>query len=205
MPDISQPFSFDTYKAFSYDSSLYPSDNPDDADVTNPKSIPCQYYTNENIETHEPNISNCNLSLFHQNIQSLNKHSNDLVNYLSSLKHHFDIYGFSETWFNCDTDANIIDLGEYSSESCVRKDRRGGGVTLFIKSSLNYINRHDLVFNCIDCDSLFVEITLNSSKVIIGIVYKPEYVVFNDFHAQLGAVLNKISSEKKLRLKSPIM
>lgn len=195
--DTFKPFSFDTFKPFSFDSSLHPAENPDDADVSNPKVIPCQYYTNENIDKHDPNINNCNLSLFHLNTQSLNKKANDLVNYLSSIHNHFDIYGFSETWFTSDIDANIIDLGDYSSENCNREGRRGGGVSLFIKSDLNYVNRPDLVIDCIDCDSLFVEISHNSTKIIIGIVYKPEYVVFNDFFTQLGAVLNTISSEKK--------
>lgn len=195
--DILKPFSFDTFKPFSFDCSLHPSDNPDDANVTSPKTIPCQYYTNENIESHEPNINKCNMSLFHSNIRSLNKHYDDIANYLSSLQHHFDIYGFSETWFTSDNDANIVDIGDYSIENCNRKDRRGGGVSLFIKSDLNYVNRPDLIINCIDCDSLFVEISHNSTKTIIGIVYKPDYVVFNDFLTQLGAVLNTISSEKK--------
>jgi hypothetical protein len=119
------------------------------------------------------------------------------VNYLSSLHHHFDIYGFTETWFNSDDDADIVDIGDYSTEHCIREDRKGGGVSLFIKSDLNYINRPDLFINCTDCDSLFIEISHNSTKTIIGIVYKPEYVIFSDFLTQLGIVLNTISNEKK--------
>ena len=200
MSDISSIFdniSDYIFKPFVYDCSLHPSDNPVDLDDISSKRIPCQYYTIEDIHTHDNTTNNCNLSLFHQNIRSLNKHSSEIENYLSSLNQHFDVYGFSETWFRSEDDASLVDFDDYSVENCIREDRRGGGVSLFIKSELNYTNRPDLSINCLDCDSLFIETTQNSIKTIIGIVYKPEYVVFNDFIDQLNSVLNTISSEKK--------
>ena len=186
------------FKPFAFDGSLHPSDNAlGDIDITRPKHTTCQYYTNENIHTHNPPINNCGLSLFHHNIRSLNKHSNDIVNYFSSLHNHFDIYGFSETWFQSQDDVATVDIQGYSAENCIRHGRTGGGVSLFIKPDLNYRSRNDLSIDCADCDSLFIEVSLNSSKTIIGVVYKPEYVDYNEFLLHLGNTLNIISNEKK--------
>ena len=185
------------FKPFKFDSSLNPSDDAFDDDITTCNDIPCRYYTNDNIHTHEPNISNSNLSLIHFNSRSLNKNSNNIINFLSTLHHHFDIYGFSETWFTHDYDAPLVDIGDFVTENCIRQDRRGGGVSLYINSHLNYSNRPDLSINCSDCDSLFIETSLNSTNTIIGIIYKPEYVNYNDFLVQLNNTLDTISNEKK--------
>ena len=194
---MSDFYSQHRFKPFIFDSSLNPSHSPDNTDITKPDDILCRYYTLENLHTHEPNVSKCNLSLFHSNTRSLNKRSNDVVNYTSSFHHHFDIYGFSETWFMSDDDADLIDIDNFSVENCIRYGRQGGGVSLFINSDLNYINRPDLSLDCTDCDSLFIEVSNNSSNFIVGIVYKPEYVIYNDFSQQLNRTLHAISSEKK--------
>ena len=184
-----------TFKPFLFDSSLHPSRQADNDDITKPDDVSCRYYTAEDIQSHRYNT--CNLSLFHLNAWSLNKKANHLIDYLACLPHHFDIYRISETWFNSEDESSLIDLENYSVENCIRYDRRGGGVSLFVKSDLSYINRPDLTLDCADCDSLFIEISIDSSKFIVGIIYKPDYVVFSDFHQQLTKTLNTISSEKK--------
>ena len=182
---MSDPPSTLKFQPFTFDSSLHPFDDfPDDTDITNTKDITCRYYTTENISTHEPSLNTCNLSLFHANTRSLNKNSNEIVNYLSTLQHHFSIYGFSETWFRSDDDADLIDIENYAIENCVRHGRRGGGVSLFINSNLNYRLRPDLSLDCADCDSIFIEVSIHSLKTIIGIIYKPEYVIHTDFITQ---------------------
>lgn len=198
MPNLPDFISNLTFKPFAFDSNLDPfDDSSDDTSVTNSNIIPCQYYSIDNINTHFRDIGKCNLSLFHHNARSLNKHNNDILNYFSSLDHHFDIYGFSETWFGSDDDASLVDIGDYSVENCIREGRTGGGVTLFINNTINYRIRHDLSLDCQHCDSLFIETSNNSITTIIGIVYKPEYVVFADFISQLTNVLSTISNEKK--------
>jgi len=195
LPDISPNLIF---KPFSFDSKLHPCDNStDDADVTKSQNIPCQYYNIDNINSHHPDIGNCNLSIFHHNARSLNKNSNNILNYLSILDHHFDIYGFSETWFNSNDDASTIDIGDFSVENCNRDGQRGGGVSLFINNNLNYHTRPDLSLDCLHCDSLFIETSIDSTTTIIGIVYKPDYVIFADFLMEINKCLNIISNEKK--------
>ena len=119
-----------TFKPFSYNSTLYPSSSADNDDITRPDDVSCQYYTAENIHTHKPSISSSSLSLFHLNAGSLNKKANDLADYIASLPNHFDIYGISETWFKSNDDASLIDFPGYSVENIIRQNRNGGGVSL---------------------------------------------------------------------------
>ena len=69
------------------------------------------------------------------------------------------------------------------------------GGTIFINSKHNFIQRPDLVINVTDCDSVFVEIP--DRKIIIGLVYKPEYVVYEHFITQLEKTLSAITKERK--------
>ena len=66
----------------------------------------CSYFDSDTLNQHIEN-TNCNLSLYHFNARSLNKHANDATNHLATLNCHFDIYGFTETWFR-DNDILIL-------------------------------------------------------------------------------------------------
>ena len=149
-----------------------------DCNIDNNLTNECAYYDNENFNSNHP--INSVLSLIHLNCRSLNKNGTNITNYLSSLGHNFDVYGFTESWFRSGDDANLVDLNGYVVENSIRLGRRGGGSSLFIKSSLQYINRHDLGLNCSDCDSVFIEIVRDKlPNVIVGAIYKPETVIFD--------------------------
>lgn len=198
MSDLSTCMPSDArFDPFPFDSTLYSHSNSNDVITSNISYNTintCNYYSGEHMNTID--LSNSDLSILHLNACSLNKHSNNITNYLSILNHHFDVYAFSESWFQYDSDANLIDLDGYSSVNCVRQDRRGGGTSLFIKSDFNYRIRTDLTINCANCDSVFIEISTKAKSIVIGVVYKPEYVVYDDFYFQLSQTLTKISDEK---------
>ena len=46
--------------------------------------------------------------MFHLNTRSLGKKVSGVVDYCSVIDHDFDIYAFTETWFNADDDSNSI-------------------------------------------------------------------------------------------------
>lgn len=197
MSDLSDFMSNFRFDPSFHDSTLNShSPTTDDAcNIDNCLIYDCGYFDSANINSAD--CSNCELSLFHLNIRSLNKHANDVTNYVSTLDHHFDVYGFTETWFRSDADANLIDLDGYTVENCNRHDRAGGGASLFIDSKLQYQNRSDLKLDCIDCDSVFVEFRNQLENIVVGIIYKPEYVNFERFLSQLDIVVNTICKEKK--------
>ena len=88
--------------------------------------------------------TNCNLLLYHFNARSLNKHANDVINRLATLNCHFNIYGFTESWFRDNYDSNLVNFEGYSAVDCNRKGRSGGGATLFIDNDIEYTIREDL-------------------------------------------------------------
>ena len=72
-----------------------------DCNIDNVMTCDCSYFDSDTLNQHIEN-TNCNLSLYHFNARSLNKHANDITNHLATLNFHFNIYGFggfTETWF----------------------------------------------------------------------------------------------------------
>ena len=127
--------------------------------------------------------------------RSLSKKATKVVDYISILNHDFDVIGFTETWFNNIEESNLIDLDNYDKIDCIRDDRTGGGATIFINSKHNFIQRLDLKLNVTDCDSTFIEIP--DRKIIIGLIYKSDYVVYDHYITQLEKTLCTITKERK--------
>ena len=50
---------------------------------------------------------------------------------------------------------------------------------MFIGSKHNLIQRTDLNIKATDCDSVFIEI--RDKNIIVGFVYKPDHVNYEDF------------------------
>ena len=153
----------------------------------------CKYYNINSVN--EGVLERSDFSLFHLNTRSLNKKGSNVVDYISSINHNFDIYAFTETWFRNDYDSNLIDIENYSVIDCIRYGRVGGGTTLFIRPEHQFIRRPDLKINAQDCDSLFIEIP--EKRIIVGTIYKPEYVNFDDFISQLERILGIANNENK--------
>ena len=151
----------------------------------------------------EPDIekTTCNLSLYHFNARSLNKHANDITIHLATLKCHFNIYGFTETWFRDNNDSNLVDFEGYSAVNCNRKGRSGGGATLFIDNDIEFTIREDLSIKCDDCDSIFIKFNRKeralTRKIIIGVIYRPDYVGLDTFYSDLARVFDVVNNEHK--------
>ena len=141
-----------------FDSTLNAHSNETDTDcnIDNVMTCDCSYFDSDTLNQHIEKTT-CNLSLYHFNARSLNKHANDVTNHLATLKCHFNIYGFTETWFRDNNDSNLVDFEGYSAVNCNRKGRSGGGATLFIDNDIEFTIREDLSIKCDDCDSIFIE------------------------------------------------
>ena len=91
---------------------------------------------------------------------------------LSSLRVSFDIIGISETWILEPND--LIQIEDYKFICNGRKNRKGGGVGLYIKDDKNYKVRKDLSIHNEDImESLFIEIINDKNKnIIVGAIYR---------------------------------
>ena len=111
-----------------------------DLNYINHTNKKCSYYTiNEfNKDYFNYNKRKNNVSLFHTNIRSSSHNKiNDLKCYLSTLNIDFSIIGLSENWGKQDT-IDLRNLPGYIHHHYIRSDKRGGGVSLYVKNGIQY-------------------------------------------------------------------
>ena len=178
--------------------------DPDTNFVNELNITDCKYYNEESfqdmiVDKYDP--AHC-LSLMHLNVRSIPRHFDDVMNYLDNINHSFDLLGISETWHNSAT----VDLYNIPGYQCVHKyrdDRRGGGVTLYIKDGLNFKIRHDLSDLGLNTDTVFIDIKGphvegSNNHSIIGLIYRPPNTDLNSFNNSIAVLLSKINSERKV-------
>ena len=107
----------------------------------------CDYYLEDmfNSKLSKMNIQSNNFSMLGTNIRSMPKNLSKLKCYLETLDHKFTIHGFTESWISDHSDG-LYGMQGYKVEHNYRKDRRGGGVSLFISDEVEYQLRDDLTF-----------------------------------------------------------
>ena len=138
------------------------------------------------------------LTLFHMNIRSLSKNWNELLSCLHLAAHRFTIIALTETWLTANN-LEMYPMSGYQSLSAARPEKRGGGVSIYIRSDLHLKHRADLDVMSADVECIFSEVTLPSGAVfLIGVVYRPPNSNADAFLAWFGNVLMQIESEKKV-------
>ena len=116
---------------------------------------------------------------------------------LQSIDHKFDVYAFSETWFE-ENVPSLFSISDYRFLHKSRKNRRGGGVCLYLQPDLQFKERPDLQFSNDSTDTLFVELENQSGKnIIVGVIYKAPNSNSDVFIADLLDSLQKITTENK--------
>ncbi len=86
----------------------------------------------------------------------------------------FDYIGVSEA-YNCELDQQLSLPGYHEIITRSRTDGGRGGVTLFIKQSIQYKIREDLsIIDAHVFESLLIEVkSQNTKSLIIGVIYRP--------------------------------
>ena len=85
----------------------------------------------------------------------------------------YHIIGVTESWLDTSNVDFIAEfkLPGYTTFSCERKNRIGGGVILYIRSTLHPVSvKTETITNV---DTVFIKIKNKSTKVIIGLIYRP--------------------------------
>ena len=197
---------FHPFEQDDQDDELYLSDCDPDKNYFNilsHKISSCNYYLessfNEKIKDSNQNPKM--FSLLHINIRSLKSNLHQLTSYLEVLKHIFTVLAVTETWLT-EENNDLYQINEYNHIEYHRKDRIGGGVALFIKENIDFLNREKLSIFDNDLESIFIEIDkdqLNTKQnVIIGSVYRPPGAEIKTFHEKLKLILEVVTRENKL-------
>ena len=121
-------------------------------------------------------------SILHINARSFSKNFDHINEFLCSLNHTFPVICMSETWYNVD-ESNLVDIENYVLHHIPRRDRRSGGVAIYIHNSVSYRLRNDLnlISRTNDMDemdhseSLFIEILSSDKKNTVGNIYSSSF------------------------------
>uniref|UniRef100_A0A6Q2ZN45 Reverse transcriptase domain-containing protein n=1 Tax=Esox lucius TaxID=8010 RepID=A0A6Q2ZN45_ESOLU len=109
---------------------------------------------------------------------------------------HFDVIACSETWLNEFSNADLLNLDGYNLHIKNRPNRIGGGVCLYIKSTLK-VKKIDFFLEDDYCESLFIEINNHDKTFIVGVLYRPPDSALNTFFSKLEDLLHKLINQKK--------
>ena len=157
-----------------------------------------------NINSHYVNIKEFNniinsntLEIVHLNIASLNKHIDELHNFLSLINKKINLIGITEHKLNASNSLynglpgyNFVFTPTISSH---------GGAGFFVSNNLNFKLRSDLEIKKPQlCESIFIEVNFNKQKnIIFGCIYRHPSTSITDFNENfLTPLLQKLSLEK---------
>ena len=162
------------------------------------------YFDHDSLKTKldDLKLDSQNFSMIGLNARSIPRNFHRIERYFELLPIKFSLVGISETWHN-DSNHEFYNMCGYQKpEQLFRKDRVGGGVSIYAIDGLKYTRRYDLdVFND-HIESIYIEIEkscINLEKnVIVGMIYRPPNRNLDDFKNSLDVTLTKIKKEGKL-------
>ncbi len=116
--------------------------------------------------------------MFYTNARSIIQKRDELVAYVTSEQS--DIISITETWININDKHLIseVNIPGYTIFLDCRENRRGGGVILYIKDSIDAIEINKNKRSAYE--SVYVKIKVNRKRVIIGTIYRPPKTTIED-------------------------
>ena len=148
----------------------------EDGDIYN-----CKYISVDSFQGIKQTFSDTGLSVICFNIRSFSKNSEEFLGYISNCKHSFDVIVLTETWAKDETHY-LCQIPGYNSLNNFRKDRRGGGVSIFIKDIYKYTPIDELNISEEALESIGATIHYPKSVRSIDVVgvYRPPNKSIND-------------------------
>ena len=144
-------------------------------------------------------------NIMHNNSRSLLKEGrideyNILLDY---IKNPFHILAFTETWLKPDN-VDIVNFEGYDGSHVIRPTddqfdfkEKGGGISIFIKESLQYKVREYLNVTLPYIETLFIELTFNNKIYIIGVIYRVPNTNVHVFNETLNGIIEPIKIDMK--------
>lgn len=164
----------------------------------------CDYYLANtfNKKCDQLCISESCMSLIHINIRSIHKNIDAISDYLETLNVKFTIIGMSETWLH-ENNAHCYSIDGYNHFYQHRLNKKGGGVSIFVKDNLQVKYRDDLSVNETYMEAIFIEVSNEDimecdRNVLIGVIYRPPNQDIKLLTEKMSEILHSIKREGKL-------
>ena len=117
------------------------------------------------------------------------------------LEYEFSFIGISETWLN-DKNFDLYDFNGYVTIKGCRKERRWGGVSLYIRDEISFATRNDLWYFDSEMESIFIELDKDifrtNSNIVIGLIYRMPDSSVDVFNERISDILNTVWKEHKI-------
>jgi len=128
-----------------------------------------------------------NFFIFHVNIRSFNRNSDELFVFINQLKRKPDILVLTETWFS----GNYVeDIYGYRAHHIFRDLKRGGGVSIYIKEcykgtlipEYSYVGENFEICSCV--------VSIGMRRLVIHGIYRPPDRDIRNFTDELSILLS---------------
>jgi len=136
-------------------------------------------------------------SIFHVNIRSFNRNSDELLIFLSQLPIKPSVIVLSETWFSS---FNVAELVGYRAVHVFRDGRRGGGISAYVKVAISSVPVHQLCYVSDTVEMCSVNINIDGSKIKIIGMYRPPDGSVRTFTDELSGVISSLDPREKVFL-----
>ena len=126
-------------------------------------------------------LDNNKLVFYYQNTRSLKNKLDQIAQNIHLLTVSPHILVFTETWLSDMIPSNSLQLHDYNIFRLDRNStnssyQRGGGVLIGVKSHLNAVS---CIISPTSCEHTFVLLTLKHMRIIIGVIYIPQYAQYD--------------------------
>ena len=157
--------------------------------------IKCTYLLPKELKGDFFGEENSSLSIFHNNVRSVNKNISDVKKIFLKCDKLPDIITISETKLTASS--SLPNLPGFNFEN-VNSPTAAGGVGIFISDHIEYVLRDDLRLNITGCEDIWIEVKLSTrsshvKKIVVGSIYRHPGSQYNNFQESLDKTLTLLS------------
>ena len=152
---------------------------------------PSDYFDIQSLGLHQENsfgIYFHNLRSFKANFESFE------IDHLPLLKNNFQVFGFTETKIE-NGNENQYFIQNYNLFAN-NKSGHSGGVCMYVHNDITCKQISNLTILLDHFESIFIECTIESKKVMLGVIYRRPNTKVDDFMLALSDVLNILRRKK---------
>ena len=172
-------------------------DTLDNCKYLTPFSIPAQHDSFKRAAQNGlPSLAS-KFTMLHHNVRSLAKNGEQFKDFLYNTGLSLSCILVTETWLN----DSILPTSIPGFTLCHqnREGRIGGGVAIYLHSSLNFVRRDDLSCNSTIIESIFIEIErVDCKNIIVGCLYRPPEGSILQCNDEIEMLLDKLRTENKI-------
>ena len=177
-------------------------DNKIDPEVNfyNDINFECNYVTDSQFKVQLND--NIDFSVIHFNARSLRANVDTVKEYLKNLGKDFHVIAISESWFDENTDITTYELDKYNMIYTNRRNKRGGGVVLYVRNDISFIKRVEF---CSTIDNILESVTIEivpetDKNILFSCVYRAPGSDLKTFADYIECFLKSIRNNKSVYL-----